>query len=510
MASTSTSTYLLDTSKKCKITGTGDFTDDNNFYWSWYGDLDVKCLQNLGASFTENWKSGTEYAEKAVEQTLKPVTVAMNAVAKQIPMLKNVNFEKNEDSLRNSAIFLYALWKSFAKGTKSTDTAADFLENFCTAYRYNIPYRADIPALEPLGGSKITIHFAYGKCNMFSAKKEVWEPLKHLEAAIFPNLSASNTGLVKVTGNTVPVPLPQQIGIKAINTILSKAFSVGKSSTKAFDTIEVFADTATNLQSLGEGSIKIEKLADEESGWSRFWKGEASDKYFEYDKGRLENLQNAAKKVYNDGSAKLDDVKTVKSYNSGEPFNYNAEAELVLEALKEAAEVNAMSQDTPHTVELPKKAFPVKNAIDKGVDAITEKHQMKLKPSNGNQPYSIPAVLKGLIQFVPERVGEITSDFYTDLSKYATTIEFGYPSVRKTNKEDLGTVLSKLGARVKLQEILLQKVNITFDFEHTDEYGYPMAGKLEIEKIWNLKYPGETLTLSGTDQANLNTPALDY
>lgn len=505
MASTSTSTYLLDTSKKCKIAGKSGFTDDNNFYWSWYGDLDVKCLQNLGASFTENWKSGTDYAEKAVEQTLKPVTVAMNAVAKQIPMLKNVNFEKNEDSLRNSAIFLYALWKSFVKGTKSTDTAETLLEELTTSYRYNIPYRADIPALEPLGGSKITIHFAYGKCNMFSAKKEVWDPLVNLKIAIFPILTGEG-GLVKTAGNTVPAPLPQQIGIKAINTILSKGFEVGTNinETKAFDTIDVFADTATNLQSLGEGTVKIDEA---KPGWL-----EDKDTYLKFDNNKADNLRAAALNVYSEGQQEFNDsVTDTQGFKEDDYFDYNEEAKNALKALKEAADADAMSQDKPHTVKLPKTAFPVKKAINDGASAVAAaKYKMQVVQSSGNQPYSIPEVLKNLIQFVPERVGEITSSFYADLSPYATTIEFGYPSVRKTNKEDLGTVLNELDARVKLQGILLQKVNITFDFEHTDEYGYPMAGKLEIEKVWNLKYPGETLTLSGTNQANLNTPVLDY
>jgi len=505
VASTSTSTYLLDTSKKCKIAGKSGFTDGNKFYWSWYGDLDVKCLQNLGASFTENWKSGTDYAEKAVEQTLKPVTVAMNAVAKQIPMLKNVNFEKNEDSLRNSAIFLYALWKSFVKGTKSTDTAETLLEELTTAYRYNIPYRADIPALEPLGGSKITIHFAYGKCNMFSAKKEVWDPLVNLKTAIFPIL-AGEGGLVKAAGNTVPAPLPQQIGIKAINKILSKGFKVGTNvnETKAFDTIDVFADTATNLQSLGEGTVKIDEA---KPGWF-----DDKDTYLKFDNNKANNLRKAALSVYTAGKQEFEDsVTDTQGFNEGDYFDYNEEAKNALKTLKEAADADAMSMDKPHTVKVPKAAFPVKKVIKSGEGAVTAaKYKMQVVQSSGNQPYSIPDVLKGLIQFVPERVGEITSDFYSDLKNYGVAIEFGYPSVRKTNKEDLGTVLNELGARVKLQGILLQKVNITFDFEHTDEYGYPMAGKLEIEKVWNLKYPGETLTLSGTNQANLNTPVLDY
>lgn len=505
MASTSTSTYLLDTSKKCKIGASKAFRDDNDFYWSWYGDLDVKCLQNLGASFTENWKSGTNYAEKAVEQTLKPVTVAMNAVAKQIPMLKNVNFEKNEDSLRNSAIFLYALWKSFTKGTKSTDTAKDLLENFSKTYRYNIPYRADIPALEPLGGNKITIHFAYGKCNMFSAKKEVWDPLVKLKAAIFPIL-AGEGGLIKAAGNTVPAPLPQQIGIKAINTILSKSFKVGTNvnEPKAFDTIDVFADTATNLQSLGEGAIKIDEA---KSGWP----GD-KDKYLKFDRTKAERLRKAELSIYPEGRQEFDDsVADITGFNKDDYFDYNEDAKNALETLKEAADADAMSMDTPHTVKVPKSAFPVKKVVESGESAVDQaKYKMQVVQSSGKQPYSIPDVLKGLIQFVPERVGEITSDFYSELKNYGVAIEFGYPSVRKTNKEDLGTVLKTLSARVTLQEILLQKVNITFDFEHTDEYGYPMAGKLEIEKIWNLAYPGETLTLSGTNQANLNTPVLDY
>lgn len=507
MASTSTSTYLLDTSRKCKIKGRSGFKDDNGFYWSWYGDLDVKCLQNLGASFTENWKSGTEYAEKAVEQTLKPVTVAMNAVAKQIPMLKNVNFEKNEDSLRNSAIFLYALYQVFTKGTglTSTDMSTELLSELSTAYRYNIPYRADIPALEPLGGSKITIHFAYGKCNMFSAKKEVWEPLVNLKNAIYPKLVGTDGGLVKTAGNTVPAPLPQQIGIKAISTIVSRNFKVDESTdVKAFDTIEVFTDTATNLQSLGEGTIKIDEAT---PSW-----GEDKEKYHKYDPTSASRLRSAALKVYPAGAQDLYEAVTdTQDLKEGDYFDYNDEAKNALKTLKEAADADAMSMDTPHTVKLPKAAFPVKKVVKSGDSAVDkDKYKMQVVPSSGKKAYSIPNVLKSLIRFVPDTVGDMTFDFYKELSPYATGIEFGYPSVRRTNKEDLETVLNSLDARVKLQEILLQKVNITFDFEHTDEYGYPMAGKLEIEKVWNLRYPGETLTLSGTNQAGLNTPVLDY
>lgn len=533
MASTSTSTYLLDTNKKCKISGgSSGFKDTTTgIYWSWYGDLETKCLQNLGASFTENWKSGTKHTEESIEKALKPVSTAMNAVVKQIPMMKNVDFG-GVDNLRNTAIFLYAIWNAYTGSARShggaetktlpngmtvkvpagsgDNASKNLLDQFTYGYRYNIPYRADMPTLEPLGGSKIIINFAYGKCNMFSAKKEVWEPLQHLKAAIFPTVVAdeSKPGLIKMGANTVPAPYPQQIGVEAINKIISKVINAGKATAySAYDAIEIFSNAATNLQKLGEGSLKVEKLELKE-GFLGF--GSTVD-YFKYKRDYQTKLQKAANKVYPGASKAISEqvMSTSEEPKAGEEYDFNPQAEAMMKAVNDQLQVDAAVQEDKE-IKYPKKDFPLRAVLDKGESAITEAHKPKLEKAAGKGKHSLPQVLKDLINFVPDTVGEVTADLYTSLKNYTNVLEFGYPSVRKTNITDLGGILNNLTARVQLSNILFQKVNISFDFDHVDEYGYPMAGKLEIEKIWNLTYPAEVLSLNGGNLPELNTPVLQY
>ena len=516
---TTTSTYLLDTSKKCTISGNGEFTTTIGgkcVYWSWFGDVDVKCLQNLGASFTENFKSGTKYAEEAIEKTLKPVGMAMNAVVKQIPMMKNVNFEK-EDTLRNTAIFLYALWSTLTG--KSDKKTTDAIDSATLAYQYNIPYRADMPILEPLGGSKITINFAYGKCNMFSAKKEVWEPLSALKAALFPNIASSakeenKPGLVKMGSNIVPAPYPQQIAIKAINRILTDTVQSveGGSNWKAFDAIKEFENTATNLQEMDSGGVKIKEIGELKTG---FWGN--NEGYFKYDATKNKNLGDAAQQVFADSSSKASEAinqawRDAPAHKNGDFVEFDSDIEEYMEIGKEVVISDATSKEEPQKIIWPKKAFPVKDVLDKGPKVIKDAHKVKISAakSDSEVKVSLPNILKTLINFVPEKVGSVTSDFYNTLKGHAYKIRMGYPSVFKTNLEDLADVLGVVTPMVTIQDILFTKVNIDFDFDHTDEYGYPMSGKLVIEKVWNLTYPAQTLTLSTTGTENLNTSPLKY
>ena len=509
-----TSTYLLDTSKKCTLTGfnSSSFknTDykDKDVYWSWYGDVDSKCLQNLGASFTENFKSGTKYAEETLEKTLKPVGMAMNAVVKQIPMMKNVNFEK-EDTLRNTAIFLYAIWNAFTGKDDAEATA--LINDFTYGYNYNIPYRADMPILEPLGGSKLTIHFAYGKCNLFSAKKEVWEPLTHLKTALFPTVvdSQEYKGLMKMGPNTVPAPYPQQIAVKAINQIFMDAVDTAKNTAyKAYDVITDMTNTATNLQDMGAGDVQIKEV-EFKDGWIS-----NTEKYFKYSDTYYKNLRDAAKAVYSGAGDDINRAWKTNNDNKNDDgtADYNVDAEEYMQLAKDKALMDANSGDEQKSITWPKRAFSVKDAVDKGASAIKDSNKITLTSNSGKgkTQESMPNILKSLINFVPKKVGSVTSDFYGTLSKYAYSIKMGYPSVNKTNLEDLADVLGVVTPMVSMQDILFTKVDIKFDFDHKDEYGYPMAGDLIIEKVWNLTYPDRTFTLSSKGNEKLNTNPLKY
>lgn len=515
---TTTSTYLLDTSKKCTISGQkGAFTTKiggKSVYWSWFGDVDVKCLQSLGASFTENFKSGTKYAEETIEKTLKPVGMAMNAVVKQIPMMKNVNFEK-EDSLRNTAIFLYALWNAFT-GKSDTETT-NKINDFTFGYKYNIPYRADMPILEPLGGSKITINFAYGKCNLFSAKKEVWEPLNALKTALFPTVKDAEgyEGLVNnLKTNTAPAPYPQQIAVQAINKILTDTVKsvTGNGEWKAFDAIEELQNTATNLQDMGSGDIKLKEIGEFNAGMPLTGWGN-NEKYFKYSNSFVSNIKAAAKEIYNGSATEINKSTIDKPADDESAMDYDGIMREYASIIKEQALKDANENtEEPQKITWPKSEISVKKVLDKGAAAIKASNKVTVSKAqkDGKIKESMPNVLKALINFVPEKVGSLTSDFYNTLEGYAYTIRMGYPSVFKTNLEDLADVLDVVTPMVTIQQILFTKVNIDFDFDHTDEYGYPMSGKLVIEKVWNLTYPSQTFTLSATGTEKLNTSPLKY
>lgn len=536
------STYSIDLSKKCvlKYGEVFNATSLDKIPASFYGDLDNKVLNNLGFEFIEDFHDGNKYTEEEVEKMLKPVTAAMQAVVKQIPLMKNVDV--NTKNLRDSAIFLWAIYSSIKNGNDIGKTAKDLFDNFDYQYQYNLPMRGSGPKLNPVGGSKITINFAYGKCNMFSAKKEVWEPLIEMQRNFFPaEAYGGKKGLIQVTGTATGVPFPQQVTIEVLNTILSKAIEgVKGADNRALSLIQPLKNIATSLEATNSIQYEVEQNystgldfdkkdtaeaavanvkeflraiePDEISGDFQKVAGEPLEAYINdnLEEDEHPDLAGALRRVTDKIS------EAAQQYAAAE----NRDAKLANNTLDPLKIAGISDGGWGNTLKkfVPGQSDNVKY-IAKPSKVNVKSHTIQLpnRPVDDNTP-SVESIVKNLINYVPITVGEVTSKLAKPVADNALSLHTGFPNIYRRDLNELWQELcasyktseQELKARVVISSFLIKKASIKFDFNNVDEMGYPMSGQFTIDEIWNIKYPGDTLRLSTVNISQLKEDVLEF
>lgn len=516
-----TSTYLIDASKKIYVKGQ---SADNPVKFPNNADvpdtlkgipvfaagiIDDKALQNLGFEYTEGFTSGKKVAEDRFEDVIKPATMAVKALTSALPIMKGIGSRVNSaEKLRTTAIEGYTLLAGTTTllGNSNTDTSVtDTLNDWQAVYKYDPPVRKAPPSVD-LQRNPIDITFRYGACNVFDAFWEVYYPITQIYKALFPQAEdkKDKKGLVDYT-KQFNVPYEQQVFVQLLKNILPKKKDNGTKPDEPAktDTDNIFVD----LRELTSAKSTLDREAD----------------LFEERKNNLINGLDSSlnglqiKDVIN----QKDYAKVIKSKIFDAVGLGDIQESEIQSALKtgddEGSLYSAISGLIESEIEKKRMKGDIlitdgkwkgkNNAWDKLTNASLEKRlpddsggiKVVAKTNSGtsSKATTLKKVFNSLVTFEPRIIGQTLDNIYTTwVQKCCTDIYFGFPCVYGRSLSDFkDTIYSKPEdyAKIHIQNVVLGNVAISFDFSNTDERGYPLEGHVVLKGMWNCTLPQEVL-----------------
>lgn len=512
-----TSTYLIDASKKIYIGGAteaGNFPDNapdtlKGMPVFAAGIIDDKALQNLGFEYTEGFTSGKKVAEDRFEDVIKPATMAVKALTSALPIMKGIGSRVNSaEKLRTTAIEGYTLLAGTTTllGNSNTDTSVtDKLNSWQAVYKYDPPVRKAPPSVD-LRQNPIDITFRYGACNVFDAFWEVYYPITQIYKALFPQAEDNKEGKKGLVDYTKQfnVPYEQQVFVQLLKNILPKKKDNGEKPDEPAktDTDNIFVD----LRELTSAKSTLDREAD----------------LFEERKNNLINGLDSSlnglqiKDVINQAgyasyikskifdAVGLDDIKesdiqTALTTGDDEGSLHSAISGLI----ESEIEKKRMKGDILIT---DGKWKGKNNAWDKFTNASLEKRLPEdsggirvVSKSGGtsSKASTLKGVFNSLVTFEPRIIGQTLDNIYTTwVQKCCTDIYFGFPCVYGRSLSDFkDTIYNKPEnyAKIHIQNVVLGNVAISFDFSNTDERGYPLEGHVILKGMWNCTLPQDVL-----------------
>ena len=500
------STFTIDTSKKCLISGiTVDLPTIGLVPASLLGDLDDSVLKNIKFNVKEELASSFQKSLDTIEDLTKPIREAVNTFLGKMPGYDHVKGK----TLGDTAIYLYTAISQMLVGSEATTAN---LMNFNAVPLKNLPYRKSMPEVT-FGGRNVTINFAYGKCNLFNAQYEVYEPLKALKDYLFPQIKAKGddkgyyAGLGYLKSNK-KIPFEQQVEIQTIQSLVQKLPKEGflnftTDVVKALDFIPKFKEATGKLNNILEGqnlSSRVARL-----------KNKIYAKDFEKNqdgKNIFERLGDKANSLFG-GGLKTINVETFQESlttiykvmgREGSVPPYVDEAVIDEGPLDPAIDAQAIALEALTQL----KDYALNNGYE-GLGSVTFTNSGGLDNSNkdggllGNKititeedgKPKITDILGDLIN-LPYIIAGITS---ADLPNEGDNIYFGFAPEYVHNLQSIVDKCKSSSAKLSLNGIVFAEVSVNFDYSDVDMYGYPMAGKLEIKNIWNILDPFATLTI---------------
>lgn len=514
-----TSTYLIDASKKIYVKGQSadnpvKFPDNAGVPDTLKGIpvfaagiIDDKALQNLGFEYTEGFTSGKKVAEDRFEDVIKPATMAVKALTSALPIMKGIGSKVDSaEKLRTTAIEGYTLLAGTTTllGNSNTDTSVtDTLNEWQAVYKYDPPVRKAPPSVD-LQRNPIDITFRYGACNVFDAFWEVYYPITQIYKALFPqaNDKKDKKGLAEYT-KQFNVPYEQQVFVQLLKNILPKTKDNGEAPNEPdkTDTSNIFVD----LKELASAKSTLDREADLfEERKNNLINGLDSslDDYTVGDARKTSNYASLIKdKIFI--AVGLDNVSTEEirdAVDTGDDKGslYKAISGLIETAIeKKRMEGNVLITDGKWETNF------FKGIIDKPLERNLPissggiKVQVQ-KSKTSNKSATLKKVFNNLVTFEPRIIGQTLDDIYTEwVKKCCTDIYFGFPCVYGRSLSDFkGTIYSKpeYYAKIHIQNVVLGNVAISFDFSNTDERGYPLEGHVILKGMWNCTLPQDVLT----------------
>lgn len=545
-----TSTYLIDASKKIFISGTtsvpkkdkqGNTIKDKKTGKDIYEDapttpakfpdnapdtlkgmpvfaagiIDDKALQNLGFEYTEGFTSGKKVAEDRFEDVIKPATMAVKALTSALPIMKGLSSRVDSaEKLRTTAIEGYTLLAGTTTllGNSNTDTAiTDQLDRWQAVYQYDPPVRKGPPSVD-FQSNQIDITFRYGACNVFDAFWEVYYPITKIYESLFPRANSVGNGLANYT-QQFRVPYEQQVFVELLKNILkikpTSEVKDGKKTRIEPNVENIFVD----LRELASAKSTLDREAD----------------LFEERKNNLINGLDSSlnglkiKDVINQvgyasyikskifDAVGLDDIKesdiqTALTTGDGEGSLYSAISGLI----ESEIESKRMKGDILIT---DGKWKGSNNAWDKFTHASLEKRlpsdsggiKVVAKTNSGtsSKATTLKKVFNNLVTFEPRMIGSTLDKIYYNWIKYCCSdIYFGFPCVYGRSLSDFkDTIYKDPGnyAKIHIQNIVLANVAINFNFSNTDERGYPLEGHVILKGMWNCALPQNVLKFENGD-----------
>ena len=525
-----TSTYLIDASKKIYVKGKNadkgpvKFPDNTGVPDTLKGMpifaagiIDDKALQNLGFEYTEGFTSGKKVAEARFEDVIKPATMAVKALTSALPIMKGLSSRVDSaEKLRTTAIEGYTLLAGTTTllGNSNTDTSVtDALNDWQAVYQYDPPVRKAPPSVD-LQRNPIDITFRYGACNVFDAFWEVYYPITKIYESLFPqaNVKTGKKGLVEYTGQ-FNVPYEQQVFVQLLKNILPKKKDKddNPNETSTTDTDNIFVD----LRELASAKSTLDREAD----------------LFEERKNNLINGLDSSlnglqiKDVINQAdyakdikskifdAVGLDDIKesdiqTALKTGDDEGSLYSAISGLIeSEIEKKRMKGDILITDGKwkggnnwlDTLNFLDKSLKKRLPEDSGGIRVVE----KTNSGTSSKATTLKEVFNNLVTFEPRIIGQTLDNIYTTwVQKCCTDIYFGFPCVYGRSLSDFkDTIYSKPEdyAKIHIQNVVLGNVAISFDFSNTDERGYPLEGHVVLKGMWNCTLPQEVLVFENGD-----------
>lgn len=504
-----TSTYLIDASKKIYIGGAtkaGNFPDNapdtlKGISVFAAGIIDDKTLQNLGFEYKEGFTSGKKVAEARFEDAVKPVTMAVKALTGALPIMKGVGSRLDSaEKLRTTAIEGYTLLAGTTTllGNSNTDTSVtEQLDKWQAVYRYDPPVRKGPPSVD-FPGNTIDITFRYGACNVFDAFWEVYYPITQIYKSIFPREEKKDgldSSLAEYAGQ-FKVPYEQQVFVELLKNILPKPsssetpaiFTDLKELASAKSTLDreadLFEERKNNLINGLDSSLNGLQIKDviNQVGYAGYIKSKI------FDAVGLDDIKES-------------DIQTALTTGDVEGSLYSAISGLI----ESEIEKKRMKGDILIT---DGKWKGKNNAWDKFTNASLEKRLPsdsggikvieKTNNSKSSKATTLKDVFNHLVTFEPRAIGNTLENIYeTWVTNCCSKIYFGFPCVYGRSLSDFkNTIYNKPEnyAKVCIQNIVLGNVAVNFNFSNTDERGYPLEGHVILKGMWNCTLPQDVLT----------------
>lgn len=513
------STFTIDTSKKCLIPNINVTLPNKDVVpASLFGDLQENSLKNIKLSVKEDLASSFEKSLDVVEQFAKPVREAINTILGKLPGYDHVKGK----TLGDTAIYLYTAISQFAQGTEATTDALTTLNP--VAYR-NVPYRKSMPDLT-FGGRNFTIDFAYGKCNLFNAQYEVYEPLMALKNILFPQISPDKDfpglgHMVKVN----PIPFEQQIELKTIGALVNPIGSLAANGEKKTIT-EIIKDIKTSTSSL----TNLIRDSSNVSNKVKALKNLVYANAIKVDDSHLSGVAGGFKKVGNYAGGLLtgngltgttykplgnnvaqftealkqiykamgsDEYQVPLPYEEGDGADKNTYKIPMGSDPDSSYDCQSLAKEA--LLDLQNYALSTGQRVNKSVKfnkdgTLSEGDLITPSDDVAKSKESILKVLYYVINLPYMIASVVNTD--KDINVGGRNIFFGYRPKYEHNLKDIATFCTDTtNAKIQLTNILFTNYSVDFDYSDIDMNGYPMSGKLTVSSIWNINDPFNTLLL---------------
>ena len=550
-----TSTYLIDASKKIFISGTtikeetkiidgekkkvytdvpttpAKFPDNDNVPDTLKGMpvfaagiIDDKALQNLGFEYKEGFTSGKKVAEDRFEDVIKPATMAVKALTSALPIMKGVGSRVDSaEKLRTTAIEGYTLLAGTTTllGNSNTDTAiTKQLDTWQAVYQYDPPVRKGPPSVD-FQSNQIDITFRYGACNVFDAFWEVYYPITKIYESLFPQANSVGNGLANYT-QQFRVPYEQQVFVELLKNILkiepTKKVKDGKKTRIEPNVENIFVD----LRELASAKSTLDREADLfEERKNNLINGLDSSlnglqiKDVINQKDYAKDIKTKIFDAVGLGDIKESDIQTALTTGDDEGSLYSAISGLIeTEIEKKRMKGDILITDgkwkggnglgdkfRAGAANLLNSYLGANFSTDLKSRLPSDSGGIKVIPKTNSgtsgKATTLKEVFNNLVTFEPRMIGSTLDKIYSKWIKYCCSdIYFGFPCVYGRGLSDFkDTIYSNPGeyAKIHIQNIVLANVAINFNFSNTDERGYPLEGHVILKGMWNCALPQKVL-----------------
>ena len=489
------SNFLIDTSKKAYVKAAGS-TKGGLGAALLKGDIDPRELKQVGFTYKEEFEEGSSVLDGAMNKygtQFKSIIDGILTDSLKGKFTSTISGAENSDlKAKITTLMAFAMQSS---GQVDDEKMSDILQGFNLALRYRIPYRKKMPSIQQSGNS-FTIQFAYGKCNLFNAEKEVWEPVRTIKECLFPTVSPveGHPGLVTI-GGTKGVPYTQQ-------SLYHVMRGVGQ-----------LAKEDTGMASLSQSGLEIQKAARELISRSEETEAiNAANTYIEDIKEHLQsnsddvrkqafkNAQKFIEQASPDGNETLKKIWEQRGAKGGTKFLWKNVGFDVKEPEVQAEVISILTETWGNWhAKFQGEEYLLK---DEGEHGDYHKFSASKVEPDGKETTgkSLLDILKQVVNFQMYVEGAAAEATYQGLIKSADLfyLYYGFPQEYKHSQEEVEQYCSVASnAGIKLGPFLPEDVEIIYDWEHLDDSGCPMAASVKFKKIFAIAPYGQGLLLKG-------------